>query len=126
MMLRIESLVKIFGEGSINEKIALNKIDLSLEDGEFVTIIGGNGAGKSTLLNSISGEYKTDEGRIIVDGIDVTYMPEYKRSKYIGRVFQDPLKGTAFDMSIEENLAIAYAKNQPVTICIHRGRLKHV
>lgn len=111
-MLKIESLVKVFGEGTINEKIALNKINLSLEEGEFVTIIGGNGAGKSTLLNSISGEYKTDAGRIKVDKTDLTYMPEYKRSKYIGRVFQDPLKGTAFDMTIEENLAIAYAKGQ--------------
>lgn len=111
-MLKIESLTKIFAEGSINEKIALNKINLSLKEGEFVTIIGGNGAGKSTLLNSISGEYKTDAGRIIMDETDVTYMPEYKRSQYIGRVFQDPLKGTAFDMTIEENLAIAYAKDQ--------------
>lgn len=111
-MLKVESLVKIFGEGSINEKIALNKINLSLTEGEFITIIGGNGAGKSTLMNSISGEYDLDAGRIILDGKDMTFMPEYKRSKYIGRVFQDPLKGTAFDMTIEENLAIAYTKGQ--------------
>ncbi len=111
-MLKIESLVKVFGEGSINQKTALNHIDLSLEEGEFITIIGGNGAGKSTLMNSISGEFDINAGRILIDNKDITYMPEYKRSKLIGRVFQDPLKGTAFDMSIEENLAIAYAKGK--------------
>lgn len=104
--------MKIFGEGSINEKIALNNINLSLNEGEFVTIIGGNGAGKSTLLNCISGEHKIDEGSIILDSKEITYMSEYKRSKVIGRVFQDPLKGTAYDMTIEENLAIAYSKGK--------------
>lgn len=111
-MLKINSLIKIFGAGSINEKIALNNINLSLNEGEFVTIIGGNGAGKSTLLNCISGEHKIDEGSIILDSIDITYRSEYKRAKIIGRVFQDPLKGTAHDMTIEENLAIAYSKGK--------------
>jgi putative tryptophan/tyrosine transport system ATP-binding protein len=109
-MLRVEALSKIFGQGSTNEKRALDKVSLSLREGEFVTIIGGNGAGKSTLLNCISGVHESDEGRIILDSVDLTFYPEYKRSRYIGRVFQDPLKGTAFAMSIEENLAIAFAK----------------
>lgn len=113
MMLQVESLSKIFGKGSINEKLALDNISFTMEQGEFVTVIGGNGAGKSTLLNCISGVYETDEGRIILDSVDMTYMPEYKRSRYIGRVFQDPMMGTAYDMTIEENLAIAYTKNKP-------------
>lgn len=113
-MLRIESLYKTFGKGSTNEKLALNEINLSLQEGEFVTIIGGNGAGKSTLLNCISGVYEIDEGRIILDSSDVTFDPEYKRSRHIGRVFQDPLRGTAHDMTIEENLAIAFAKGKSV------------
>lgn len=112
-MLKINSIKKVFGAGSINEKIALNNLSLSLEEGEFVTVIGDNGAGKSTLLNCIAGEYIIDEGQILLDDIDITYMPEYKRSQYIGRVFQDPLKGTAYDMTIAENLAIAYAKGKP-------------
>lgn len=122
-MLNIKGLVKVFAEGSVNEKIALNSIDLSLTEGEFVTIIGGNGAGKSTLLNSISGEYKIDGGNIVLDGVDITDMPEHKRSKNIGRVFQDPLKGTAFDMTIEENLAIAYSKHlrRGLTPGIHKN-----
>ena len=111
-MLRVESVSKIFGKGSINEKLALDQVSLSLQEGEFVTIIGGNGAGKSTLLNCIAGVYEIDEGRIILDSEDITFRPEYKRSRYIGRVFQDPLKGTAYDMTIEENLAIALAKGQ--------------
>ena len=112
-MLEIRSIKKVFEAGSINEKIAINNLSLTLEEGEFVTIIGDNGAGKSTLLNCIAGEYIVDEGRILLDGIDITYMPEYKSSQYIGRVFQDPLKGTAYDMTIAENLAIAYAKDKP-------------
>ena len=112
-MLKIEYLNKTFGHGSINEKLALDNIDLKLEVGEFVTIIGGNGAGKSTLLNCIAGVYEIDQGRIMLNSMDITFWPEYKRSRYIGRVFQDPLKGTAFDMTIEENLAIAYAKGKP-------------
>jgi putative ABC transport system ATP-binding protein len=113
MMLKVEALSKTFGIGSINEKRALDNINLLLDQGEFVTIIGGNGAGKSTLLNCISGAYSADGGRIILDSANMTYMPEYKRSRYIGRVFQDPMMGTAHDMTIEENLAIAYVKNKP-------------
>lgn len=111
-MLKIEGLSKTFGLGSVNEKLALDKISLSLQPGEFVTIIGGNGAGKSTLLNCIAGVYEIDKGRILLDDQDISFWPEYKRSRYIGRVFQNPLQGTAFDMSIEENLAMAYAKGQ--------------
>ncbi|MDP4127451.1 MAG: ATP-binding cassette domain-containing protein [Bacillota bacterium] len=113
-MLRVEGLRKKFGQGSNNEKLALAEINLSLQEGEFVTIIGGNGAGKSTLLNCISGVYEIDEGKITLDTVDITFDPEYKRSKYIGRVFQDPLRGTAYDMTIEENLAIALAKGKPL------------
>lgn len=112
-MLEIRSLSKTFSMGSINEKLAVDEVDLTLEAGEFVTVIGGNGAGKSTLLNCIAGVYEPDKGSIVLDGMDITYWPEYKRSQYIGRVFQDPLKGTAFDMTIEENLAMAYAKGKP-------------
>ena len=112
-MLKLENLSKIFSKGSVNEKIALNNISLILEEGEFVTVIGGNGAGKSTLLNCISGVHGIDSGKIMLDNDDISRIPEYKRSCYIGRVFQDPLMGTAFDMTIEENLAIAYAKGKP-------------
>ena len=111
-MLIIENLSKTFNPGSINEKLALDNITLSLQPGEFLSIIGGNGAGKSTLLNCISGVYPIDQGRIILDSKDISYRPEYQRSRYIGRVFQDPMLGTAFDMSIEENLAIAYARGK--------------
>jgi putative ABC transport system ATP-binding protein len=111
-MLKINSITKTFGMGSINEKLALDNISFSLDEGEFLTIIGGNGAGKSTLLNCISGVCDIDKGNIFLDSEDITYMPEYKRSKEIGRVFQDPLRGTAFDMTIEENLAIAYSKGK--------------
>jgi len=113
-MLQIHSISKTFGKGGINEKVALDHVSLSLTEGEFVTIIGGNGAGKSTLLNCISGVYEIDEGRIILDGIDISHTPEYKRSRYIGRVFQDPMLGTAYDMTIEENLALAYGKGKPL------------
>ena len=113
-MLKIQSLCKTFGKGSINEKRAIQNISLSLEEGEFVTVIGGNGAGKSTLFNCISGVFPFDEGRIFLDAKDITFDPEHKRSRLIGRVFQDPLKGTAFDMTIEENLAIASAKGEPL------------
>jgi putative ABC transport system ATP-binding protein len=112
-MLKIENVYKIFSKGSVNEKIALNNISLTLEEGEFVTVIGGNGAGKSTLLNCISGVLEIDGGKIFLDNEDISKVPEYKRSYHIGRVFQDPLMGTAFDMTIEENLAIAYAKGKP-------------
>lgn len=112
-MLFINGLSKTFGHGTINQKAALQDINLSLQEGEFVTVIGGNGAGKTTLLNCIAGIYEIDAGNIRLDSIDISYSPEHKRSHYIGRVFQDPLKGTAHDMSIEENLAIAYAKGKP-------------
>jgi len=111
-MLRIEGISKTFANGSINEQRALDRVSLSLDAGEFVTVIGGNGAGKSTLLNCISGVYEIDLGRIWLASRDITFWPEYRRSCYIGRVFQDPLKGTAFDMTIEENLAIAFDKGK--------------
>jgi putative ABC transport system ATP-binding protein len=94
-MLKIETITKIFSPGSINEKKAIDNLSLTLDKGEFVTVIGGNGAGKSTLLNCIAGVLETDSGKIYLGGEDITYMPEYKRSRYIGRVFQDPLLGTA-------------------------------
>ncbi len=106
-MLKITKLQKTFNPGTINAKTALNNFNLTLEDGDFVTVIGGNGAGKSTMLNAISGVWKPDYGKIEIDGIDVTNMPEHKRAKFLGRVFQDPMKGTAPDMEIAENLSIA-------------------
>ena len=109
-MLKIENLVKTFGKGTINEMRALDGIDFNGRPGDFITIIGSNGAGKSTLMNSIAGVFPVDSGSIVLDGIDISKMPEHKRAKYIGRVFQDPLKGTAYDMTIEENLSIAYNK----------------
>lgn len=118
-LLEIKGIKKVFGEGTINEKVALNNIDLTLQDGDFVTVIGNNGAGKSTLLNCIAGVHSIDGGTIILSGKDITKLPEYKRACDIGRVFQDPLKGTAFDMTIEQNLAIAYYKNKPRGL--HRG-----
>lgn len=111
-MLEIKELTKIFSPGTINEKVALDKLNLSLKAGDFVTIIGSNGAGKSTLMNCIAGVYGAEGGTIYLDGQDITKLPEHKRAKKIGRVFQDPLKGTAFDMTIEENLSIAYNKNR--------------
>ena len=106
-MLELKGIYKTFNPGSPNEKRALNGIDLVLEEGDFVTIIGGNGAGKSTMLNAIAGVWPVDSGSIVIDGVDVTKQPEYKRAKYIGRVFQDPMVGTAANMQIQENLAIA-------------------
>jgi len=106
-MLEIRNLYKTFNRGTVNAKTALSGLNLTLEDGDFVTVIGGNGAGKSTMLNAIAGVWKPDFGTISIDGADVTSMPEHKRAKYLGRVFQDPMKGTAPDMEIAENLAIA-------------------
>ena len=106
-MLKLTNLEKTFNAGTINAKKALNGLDLTLEKGEFVTVIGGNGAGKSTMLNAIAGTWRIDSGSIEIDGVDVTSMPDYKRAAYIGRVFQDPMKGTAADMEIAENLSIA-------------------
>ena len=101
------SVCVAFNPGTVNAKTALSGLDLVLEDGDFVTVIGGNGAGKSTLLNAIAGVFKPDYGTIELDGIDVSNMPEHKRAKFLGRVFQDPMKGTAPDMEIAENLSIA-------------------
>ena len=106
-MLKITNLEKTFNVGTVNEKVALNGLNLELRDGDFVTVIGGNGAGKSTLFNAIAGVWKPDCGTIEIDGVDVTGMPEHKRAQFLGRVFQDPMKGTAPDMEIAENLAIA-------------------
>ncbi len=106
-MLKVTNLQKTFNPGTVNEKVALRGLNLELKDGEFVTVIGGNGAGKSTLFNAISGVWKPDYGTIEIDGVDVTNMPEHKRAQFLGRVFQDPMKGTSPDMEIAENLAIA-------------------
>ena len=106
-MLELKNICKTFNAGTVNEKMVLRNLDLKLNEGDFVTIIGGNGAGKSTMLNMVAGVYQADEGSITIDGIDVTRLPEYKRAKYIGRVFQDPRMGTATDMWVEENMAIA-------------------
>ena len=106
-MLEIKNVTKIFNPGTVNEKLALDNFSLTLEDGDFVTVIGGNGAGKSTMMNAIAGVWPVDAGKIIIDGVDVTKLPEHKRAKYLGRVFQDPMTGTAATMGIEENLALA-------------------
>jgi len=106
-MLKVDNIFKTFNAGTINEKTALNGVSLHLKEGESVSVIGGNGAGKSTLLNAIAGVWKPDCGSIEIDGVDVSNMPDYKRAAYLGRVFQDPMKGTAPDMEIAENLAIA-------------------
>lgn len=106
-MLDVKDIRKTFNQGTVNEKKALQGLNLHLNDGDFVTVIGGNGAGKSTMLNAIAGVWPVDSGSIVIDDIDVTKQPEYKRAKYIGRVFQDPMMGTAANMQIEENLAIA-------------------
>ena len=106
-MLRISHISKTFNPGTVNAKKALDDLSLTVQDGEFVTIIGANGAGKSTLFNAISGSFITDSGRILLDDLDMTLLPEYKRAKQIGRLFQDPMRGSAPGMSIEENLALA-------------------
>ena len=106
-MLELKNLYKTFNPGTINEKTALNGLSLHLKDGDFVTVIGGNGAGKSTMLNAVAGTWFVDEGHILIDGTDVTKLPEYKRAAYLGRVFQDPMTGTAATMEIQENLALA-------------------
>ena len=106
-MLEIRNIYKTFNPGTVNEKVALNGLSLTLEEGDFVTVIGGNGAGKSTMLNAIAGAWSVDQGQILIDGEDVTRLPEHKRAKFLGRVFQDPMTGTAATMGIEENLALA-------------------
>ena len=115
-MLNVEHISKTFNPGTINEKKALRDLSLELADGDFVTVIGGNGAGKSTLLNAVAGVWPVDEGTISIGGVDVTAMPEYKRAQYIGRVFQDPMMGTAPNMQIEENLALAYRRGKKRTL----------
>ncbi|MBQ2390218.1 MAG: ABC transporter ATP-binding protein [Acutalibacteraceae bacterium] len=115
-MLNISDVEKTFNPGTINEKKALNGINLHLAKGDFVTVIGGNGAGKSTMLNMIAGVYPVDCGSIVIDGVDITHLPEYKRAKYLGRVFQDPMTGTAADMQIEENLALAARRGKRRTL----------
>lgn len=107
MMLILSDVKMVFFKGTADEKVALNGLSLDVNDGDFITIIGANGAGKSTLFNAIAGTYLTDEGRILLDGRDITAMPEHKRARFIGRLFQDPMKGSAPGMSIEENLALA-------------------
>lgn len=115
-MLELHNVYKTFNAGTQNEKRALNGIDLVLEDGDFVTVIGGNGAGKSTMLNAIAGVWPVDSGRIIIDGQDVTRLSEHKRARYLGRVFQDPMTGTAATMEIQENLALAKRRGQKRTL----------
>ena len=111
-MLTITNVKKTFNKGTVNEKKALNGINLHLAPGDFVTIIGGNGAGKSTMLNMIAGVYPIDSGKIEIDGVNISREPEYKRAKYIGRVFQDPMRGTAANMEIQENLAMALRRGK--------------
>lgn len=111
-MLELKEITKTFNPGTINEKVALRGLNLSLKEGDFVTVIGGNGAGKSTMLNAIAGVWRPDSGRIIINDVDVTHMPEYKRAKFLGRVFQDPMLGTAAGMGIDENLALALRRGE--------------
>ena len=115
-MLTLDHISKTFNPGTINEKRALDGLSLHLKPGDFVTVIGGNGAGKSTMLNAVAGVWPVDDGRIILDGVDVTAMPEYRRAQYIGRVFQDPMMGTAANMQIEENLALAARRGKRRTL----------
>ena len=111
-MLEITGLKKVFNRGTVNEKVALNGLNITVNDGDFVTVIGGNGAGKSTMLNAICGVFSVDEGKIVLDGNDITALPEYKRAKFLGRVFQDPMMGTSPNMEIQENLALAYRRGK--------------
>ncbi len=114
-MLELQNIYKTFNAGTVNEKCAVDGVSLTLENGDFVTVIGGNGAGKSTMLNLIAGVFPVDEGKILLNGTDLTPLPEHRRAKYLGRVFQDPMMGTAATMEIEENLALAYRRGK------HRG-----
>ena len=111
-LLEIQDIHKTFNPGTINEKVALDGVNLNLNPGDFVTVIGGNGAGKSTTLNAIAGVWSVDKGKIIIDGVDITKLSEHKRAIYLGRVFQDPMTGTAATMSIEENMAIAARRGE--------------
>ncbi len=119
-MLDIQNISKTFNPGTVNAKTALSGLSLHLEHGDFVTIIGSNGAGKSTLFNAVAGGFYVDEGAVLLDGEDITFLPEHKRSRRIGRLFQDPLKGTAPGMTIEENLALAYLRTAKGTSAFSR------
>ena len=126
-MLKIENLTKTFNPGTVDQKVALNNVTIIIERGDFVTVIGSNGAGKTTLLNLISGTYLPDGGRVVIDGIDVTRLPEHKRAKYMGRIFQDPLMGTAASMTIEENLGMADLRGMSRTLRwgVSKSRREH-
>ena len=115
-MLEMQHVTKVFNRGSVDEKVALNDLSLTLRDGDFVTVIGGNGAGKSTMQNAICGTWLPDSGHILLDGVDVTSLPEHKRAKYLGRVYQDPMMGTAARLQIEENLALAARRGKRRTL----------
>jgi len=115
-MLEIKNVYKTFNAGTVNEKTALRNLSLHLKEGEFCTVIGGNGAGKSTMLNAVAGVWPVDEGQILIGGEDVTKLPEYKRASYLGRVFQDPMMGTAPTMQIDENLALAARRGKSRTL----------
>ena len=115
-MLELQNICKTFNPGTVNAKVALRGLNLTLNDGDFVTVIGGNGAGKSTMLNLIAGTYTPDAGRILLEGRDITRLPEHKRAQYLGRVFQDPMMGTAATMQIEENLALAARRGMRRTL----------
>ena len=117
-MLEIQNVSKTFNAGTVNQKMALNGLNLKLNEGDFVTVIGGNGAGKSTMLNAVAGVWPVDEGKILIDGVDVTRLSEHQRAAYIGRVFQDPMTGTAATMQIEENLALAARRGKRRTLRI--------
>jgi putative tryptophan/tyrosine transport system ATP-binding protein len=115
-VLHLNQVFKVFNEGTLDEKIALNHLSLALKPGDFVTVIGSNGAGKSTVMNTIAGRIVPDIGHVLIDGNDVTTLPEHKRARLVGRVFQDPMAGTAPTMTIEENLAIAYSRTKSRTL----------
>ena len=111
-MLVLKNVTKTFNPGTVNEKVAMNRLSLDVNKGDFITVIGGNGAGKSTLMNAVTGVFGVDSGKIILDGIDITHFAEHKRAKFFGRVFQDPMMGTVPDMEIQENLALAYRRGK--------------
>ncbi len=124
-MLELKNIYKTFNAGTVNEKMALKGLNLTLEDGDFVTVIGGNGAGKSTMLNAIAGVWPVDQGQILIGDADVTKLPEYKRAKYLGRVFQDPMTGTAATMEIQENLALALRRGDSRTLKVGITKKEH-
>ena len=115
-MLELKEIRKTFNPGTINEKVAINGLNLSVAPGDFITVIGGNGAGKSTMMNAVTGVFMVDEGEILLDGEDISHLAEHKRARYFGRVFQDPMMGTAPNMEIQENLALAYRRGKSHTL----------